>query len=209
MIKIVITDDHPMVISGLKTILSFESDFKVIHTFQSGIALKNAMPNLDVDVLLLDIRLPNTDGVLLILDLLQIKPTLKVIILSSYDDKKLISTAIINGAYGYLCKDADATELIKAIRTVNNGETYIAERLAIKFKNTKEITENNDAITKREFQLLELILKEFTTKEIAEKLSISAKTAENYRHNLMQKLGVKNTAGLVRAAIKRNIISLH
>lgn len=206
-IKIGIVDDHPMVISGLKMMLESESGYEVCSSFNDGQSLLDALPKLSCDVLILDLKLPDADGLDLLLEIKEAKPNVKVVVLSSFDKGELIRTAIQHGASGYMCKDAAIEEMMNAINLSLKGEVYIEERLRGIYEKTQPDRPSYiPVLTDREQDILKLILKEHTNTEIADQLCLSPKTTENYRLNLLQKLGVRNTAGLVRVAFEKGLL---
>ena len=164
-----------------------------------------------IDVLLLDINLPDGNGIVACKDLMQKFPKLKIIALTNYEDVSFIKQMMKNGAVGYLLKNTGRNELVFAIETVLKGERYLQENIR-KILLNESIGHSNIStlfipkLTVREKEVLELIIKEFTTEEIAEKIFVSVKTVESHRSNLMQKLAVKNSAGLVRVAFEKGLV---
>ena len=210
MIEIAITDDHPIVIEGIRTMLKSNKEIIVAQSFVN-IADTFTILDKNVKVLLLDINLPDGSGIAACKELLQKFPDLAIIALTNFEDVSFIKQILKNGAMGYLLKNTGKSELIEAIKTVLAGEMYLQ-------KNVREIllkeslgkstisTFDQPKLTSREKEILELIIKEFTTEEIAEEIFISIKTVESHRSNLMQKLGVKNSAGLVRVAFEKGLV---
>lgn len=204
-IKVGITDDHPMVVTGLKEVLRPYSDLEVIWTAANGgetiAACKAQLP----DVLLLDINLPDTSGIKLCSDLLDKYSGIKVIGLSSYGEVSQVKQLTNKGARGYLLKNTEGRELYNAIVQVSDGNTYypeeIREALVHYALGQSQTPASSPKLTRREKEILLLIAEELTTKSIAEKLFISVKTVETHRQNLMQKLGAQNSAGLIKKAI--------
>ncbi len=165
------------------------------------------------DVILLDIRMPVMDGVEAHKNIRKLYPDIKVIILTMEDDEQYILHLISEGVNGYLLKNADPDEMEKAILKVVENGYYFSENistLVIKGMVKKDLTEvsPNVDFNERELQILELICKEFTAGEIAEKLNLSVRTVEGYRQKLIDKAGVKNVAGLVIFAVKNNLFPL-
>lgn len=210
MIRIAITDDHPIVIEGIRIMLKSDKEIVVSQSFSN---ITDMFIELDenIQVLLLDINLPDGSGITACKDLLQKFPNLLIIALTNFEDATFIKQIMKNGAMGYLLKNTGKSELIEAIKTVLHGERYLQ-------KNIREILLNESLgktatssffipkLTGREKEILALIIKEFTTEEIAEMIFISVKTVESHRSNLMQKLGVKNSAGLVRVAFEKGLV---
>lgn len=209
MIQIAITDDHTIVIEGIKNMLKSNKEIEVIQSFEN---LKNTFEKLNstVKVLLLDINLPDGNGITACKQILEKHKNLKVIALTNFEDSIFIKQILKNGAMGYLLKNTSKTELTEAIKEVNNGNRYLPKKISDILLNDSIGVENSryfiPKLTIREKEILALIIKEYTTDEIANELFISTKTVESHRSNLMQKLGVKNSAGLVRVAFEKGLV---
>ena len=209
MIKIAITDDHTIVIEGIKTMLKSNKEVEVVQSFEN---LNDTFKNLEdtIQVLLLDINLPDGNGINACKELLLKHPDLKIIALTNFEDSIFIKQILKNGALGYLLKNTSKTELIEAIKEVTDGNRYLPKKISDILLNDSIGVENSSyfipKLTAREKEILALIIKEYTTEEIANELFISAKTVESHRGNLIQKLGVKNSAGLVRVAFEKGLI---
>ena len=209
MIKIAITDDHTIVIEGIKTMLKSNKEVEVVQCFEN---LNDTFKNLEdtIQVLLLDINLPDGNGINACKELLLKHPNLKIIALTNFEDSIFIKQILKNGALGYLLKNTSKSELIEAIKEVTDGNRYLPKKINNILLNDSIGVENSSyfipKLTTREKEILALIIKEYTTEEIANELFISAKTVESHRGNLIQKLGVKNSAGLVRVAFEKGLI---
>lgn len=209
MIQIAITDDHTIVIEGIKTMLKSNKEIEVLQSFEN---LKDTFENLNsgVQVLLLDINLPDGNGVNACKELLGKHPDLKIIALTNFEDTVFIKQILKNGAMGYLLKNTDKKELTEAIKFVVEGKRYLPKNISDILLNDAIGIQNSNyfipKLTIREKEILNLIIQEFTTEEIALKLFVSAKTVESHRSNLIQKLGVKNSAGLVRVAFEKGLV---
>lgn len=211
MTTIAITDDHFMVVEGLKTMLMHVEEIQVINTY---INIKSTVEGLEQtlpDVLLLDINLPDGSGIDLCKTLKQKFKKLKIIALSNFEDIAFVKQIIKNGANGYLLKNTDKTELVQAINHVQNNELFLPENLKSLLLNDSLGKPTNSTffipnLTRREKEVLELIVKEYTSEEIANALFITVKTVEAHRSNLIQKLSVKNVAGLVRVALEKGLV---
>lgn len=208
MIQTAITDDHTIVIEGIKTMLKSNKEIEISQSFTT---IHETMESLSdrIQVLLLDINLPDGNGILACKDLLKKYPKLKVIALTNFEDSSFIRQIMKNGASGYLLKNTGKTELVTAIKTVLDGDNYLPQNIREILLN-ESIGKGNSSyfipkLTSREKEILDLIIKEFTTEEMATALFISVKTVEAHRSNLIQKLGVKNTAGLVRVAFEKGL----
>lgn len=210
MIEVAILDDHIMILQGLESMLEDYENIKIIARYNRGKELLADILNHPPDVLLLDINLPDSNGVELCKELTKKYPSLAILALSNHNETGFIKNMLRNGAKGYLFKNTDKQELITAIETVNVGEKYLP-------KNIRDILLNESignpisnsfmpVLTRREKEVLNLIAREHTNQEIADILFISNKTVENHRSNLIQKLGVKNTAGIIRVAFEKGLL---
>lgn len=211
MIRILIADDHHLMITGIKSTLGDIEDFKVVAEAGNGYqVLEQLESGIPVDVILMDINMPLMDGVVCTKKVTRQFPGIRIIALSQYDEKRFVKLMVKNGAAGYILKDVGIDILEKAIREVHEGKKYFCERLSSRLL-AQELKEENildlfPKLTEREREVLTLICQEFSTQEISEKLFISSHTVESHRANLMHKAGVKNTAGLVRWAIENDVI---
>jgi len=211
MIKVAVTDDHPMVLRGIETMLKTSKDITVIATYKNcgetykGIKLEKP------DVLLLDINLPDCNGIEFCKKLHKEFSKIHIIALTNFNETAFVKNIIRNGAKGYLLKNTDKFELEEAINKVNRGDQYLQKSIQKKLLDESfGITSRKTFIpklTRREKEVLKLIVDELTNQEIADKLFISVKTVETHRSHLIQKLDVRNTAGLVRIAIEKGLTS--
>lgn len=209
-INIGITDDHEVVINGLKAMLANEAAISIVLTATNGEQLHQQLETLQPDVLLMDIQMQGIDGIELTKQVHKLYPQIRVIAFSSFDDTRYIRQIMRNGASGYLLKNADQKTLVQAIKTVMEGEEYLDESVK-KLLIQESISGQRRSIyeiplTKREKEILKMIAEERTNQQIADVLFISLRTVETHRLNITQKLGVKNAAGLVKEAIKRGLI---
>lgn len=209
-IKLAITDDHLLVISGIKAMLTPFPHISVVYESNRAGALMAALPAVQPDVLLLDIQMPEIDGISLCRQVKKEYPHIKVIALSSFMDSHYIKQMLRNGAAGYLLKGTDPETLLRAIEEVYAGEQFLDD--VIKHQLLNEVITGRKRssyeipLTRREKEILKLIAEEYSNQEIADLLFISLRTVETHRLNLTQKLAVKNTAGLVKEAMKRGIV---
>jgi len=211
MIKVAITDDHLLIINGIKELLETIAHIQVVGSFMNVAETKSGIEQVNADILLLDINLPDGDGIQLCKELVKAQPNLKVIALTTYNQNILVKNMIRNGAHGFLLKNTSLEELQRAIETVYRGEQYLQTEikeslLRDTLGTTAQRTTFRPRLTRREKEVLQLIMDELTTTEIGEKLFISPKTVETHRLNLLQKLGVRNTAGLVKEAINQGLL---
>jgi len=208
--RIAITDDHEMVLKGIETMLLDTEEINVVGTYKdANDTLKNIIKDAP-DVLLLDINLPDINGIDLCKQLLKNNPDLKIIALTNFDETSFVKRILTNGAQGYLLKNTDKNELLEAIKTVFSGEQYLQRDIQKKllFQAVGKTTNSTLLIklTRREKEVLQAISEELTTKEISEKLFISPKTVETHRMNLMSKLGAKNSVGIIKIAIEKQLL---
>jgi DNA-binding NarL/FixJ family response regulator len=210
MIRILLVDDHPVVIEGLQQMMQTVPDIEVAGTALSARAAKTWFKENKAEIVILDISLPDQDGMDLCRELLSLYPELGIIGLTTYEEVSFVSRMLRNGAKGYLFKNAPEEEVLEAIRTVAAGETFlgrkVSERLLAKAMNQPESKGFIPRLTRREQEVLELIVTELTTQEIAEKLSITVSTVETHRKHLIAKLGARNVVGMVKNAIKFGLV---
>jgi DNA-binding NarL/FixJ family response regulator len=214
-ITIALVDDQHLFIQGLASIINKIEDFSLIIESENPHELLvklNTLPELP-QVLLMDMNMPQMNGIELNEIIHQKYPSVRVIVLSAYDQTRFVSKMIERGASGYLSKNCDAQELVSAIRSVARTGFYFNSNILQALQETKSKTGvtikklNNIPVelTKREEEILILICKEYTTEEIANQLYLSLRTVEGHRFNLLSKVGCKNTAGLVVFALKNEI----
>jgi DNA-binding NarL/FixJ family response regulator len=208
--RIAITDDHEMVLKGIETMLLDTKEISVVGTYKDANETLENIAKDDPDVLLLDINLPDINGIDLCKQLLKNNPILKIIALTNFDETSFVKRILTNGAQGYLLKNTDKNELLEAIKTVVSGEQYLQRDIQKKllFQAVGKTTNSTLLIklTRREKEVLQAISEELTTKEISEKLFISPKTVETHRMNLMSKLGAKNSVGIIKIAIEKQLL---
>ena len=210
MIRIAITDDHPLIVKGMTTLIEHEDGMQLITTFNDGASTISGLQDHEIDVLLLDFNLPDIDGESICREVVRRCPKIKILILTSFDETGILKRVMNAGALGFVLKTASDTIILEGIKTVNIGNQFIQQELQKKLiaesiSLTKQVG-YLPKLTRREKEILKLILDEFTTAEIAEKLFLSPKTVETHRLNMMQKLNVKNIAGLVKLAISHSLV---
>jgi DNA-binding NarL/FixJ family response regulator len=211
-IKILIADDHPVVREGLNAMLSREADFKVVGEAKDGIEAVNKVKELTPDVVLMDLRMPEMDGVEAMRQIRLTSPEVKFIILTTYSDDDYIFSGIEAGARAYLLKDAPREELFKAIRAVYRGESLIqpvvASKLLDRFSELSRRTPSGEELSERELEVLCLMAKGSANKEISAELNIAQSTVKTHITNIFQKLSVSDRTEAVTQAIKKGIIHL-
>lgn len=211
MIKIAIIDDHKVFIDGLQLLMEQEKDMEVVEVGFNGKQAIEILETHAIDLLLLDVNLPDRDGIEVCKEVTKKFPKVKTLALTTYDKGAFVQQMLKAGAMGYLHKSAAADELIVAIRQVMEGEVYLSPEIEKALMNTlrnqaREKAEFIPQLTRRELQVLKLIAAEHTTKEIAETLFLSENTIETHRRNLLSKLNVRNVAGMIKVALKRGLI---
>jgi|SRR6185437_14398278 len=207
MIKIIIADDHSIIRDGLKAILEKNSLFAIVGEASNGLELVNLVQTTPCDVVCTDISMQVMDGIEATKRIIEKFPKIKVICLSMHEQVDYIKKMMAVGAVGYVFKDSSQEELQLAIETVYNGKKYFNKKLFDLLLNDEKGDSKKEMIlSTREKEILKLIAEEFTNIEIAEKLFISVRTVDTHRQNLLQKLDVKNTAGLVKYAIKSSLL---
>jgi DNA-binding NarL/FixJ family response regulator len=211
-IRILIADDHPVVREGLMSMLNRQEDFEVVGEAKNGVEAVNKAKELAPNVVLMDLRMPELDGVEAIRQIKAARPSTQIIILSTYSDDEYIFRGIEAGARAYLLKDAPREELFKAIRTVYRGESLIqpvvASKLLDRLTELSRRAPSGEELSERELEVLRLMAKGSANKEISAQLSISQSTVKTHISSIFQKLGVNDRTGAVTEALKKGIISL-
>nr|WP_315142136.1 response regulator transcription factor [uncultured Flavobacterium sp.] len=214
-INIHLADDHQILIDGIKTLLSTIPRFSVVGTSLNGTTIYEEVVQNKADVLVLDISMPEKDGIQVLKEFSKKGFPCKVIILSSYDDLKIVKEVMKLGASGYLTKQCASESIIEAIQVIVMGQEYFCKTVQNKIFDTA--TKNNPKtkavpieihsnLTEREIEIIILISLEFSGKEISEKLFISTNTVETHRKNIMKKIKAKNTISIVKYALKHKLI---
>ncbi len=207
-IRLLIADDHKILLDGIVSLLQSEPAFSVSGTASDGYEVLELAAANDYDVCLLDINMPRLDGMETAKLLKQRKPELKIIMLTTYNDKEIISELVHIGVSGYLLKNSDKHELIEAIKKVMGGRYYFSEEVekiilqGVSEKQSKEVV----TLTDREMEVVRLLAKEYTNEKIAGELHISYRTVETHRKNIMQKTKAHNLAGLIKFAYSKGLI---
>lgn len=212
MIRVLLAEDHVMVRAGLQALLERVKDIKVIGEASNGQEAIDLTIQYKPDVLVLDIMMPRLNGIQAAEQIRNLKLTAKILFVSMYSDAGLVRQALQTGAKGYVLKTSAGEELLQAIRSVAKGETYLSETISSMIMEDtfhpkmKQVDNPLELLSPREKEILQLIAEEHTSNEVGKILSISEKTVEKHRANIMEKLQVRNLAGLVRLAIKHGLI---
>ncbi|PSL47997.1 LuxR family two component transcriptional regulator [Chitinophaga niastensis] len=208
MIRLYFVDDHPLILEGLRALLSLEKDIQLAGETRTGVSCLNFLVNHTADVILLDTLLPDISGAELCAIIKKLYPGVVVLGLSYHKDYSNIAGMLESGASGCLMKNADKEELLKAIHEVYAGHTYLSAELEHALKAEGRVSKTQQLhITKREKEVLWLIANGHTNHEIAEKLFISADTVDSHRRNLLGKFHARNTAMLIKCAIDYKLLA--
>lgn len=199
--RVFLLDDHKIIRDGIKSILQHSGAYKIIGEEGDPLTFINQLSRLDVDILLLDISFPQISGLQILAKVRKQRPEIKVMILSMHNDPEFMQRCASLGALGYLTKDSDAQEFLKALDLVRSGQTYFQA-----VTTTQKTGEKPDILSDRELEVLMFISNGFSSKQIAAELSISARTVETHRLNIMKKLGTTNSAETISVAAKLNLI---
>jgi DNA-binding NarL/FixJ family response regulator len=210
-IRIIIADDHGVVAEGLKHVVEAQPDMQVVSLAVDGREAVRQARDLQPDVVLMDLSMPELNGADATRAILERDPKCRVIVLSMYSEREYVRRALKAGAAGYVVKRSAAKEVVDAIRAVHAGQRYLSPRVADVVLDDYAGDGAEDLLSKlsqREREVLQLLAEGHTGAQIAERLSLSQKTVETYRARLVEKLGIRDVAGLVRFAIQRGIVSL-
>ena len=214
-VRLFIADDHAMVRQGIRALLQTEPEMEVVGEAATGLETMEAVEEIRPDVLLLDLVMPELDGMEVARLCHRRWPDMKVVVVTMHSNEAYVFKALQMGAQGYVVKDCDARTLLLAIRSVMNGQTFLSPPLsheqiqAFAAQTEGGKVDLYDTLTKREKQVLQLTAEGYTNVRMAEKLGISPRTVEVHRANLMKKLHVGNHSELVRYTFSRGLIPYH
>jgi len=211
-IKVLVVDDHAIMRDGIRALLSLDSDIEIIGEAGDGREAIKKAEELSPDVIIMDIAMPEMDGLEATRRILKQNPKARIIILSQYDDREYVLSAIKAGSAGYVPKRALGSELVSAIRTVHRGDSFLypsaASALIKGFRDQAQSGDAFDSLTPREREILKLIAEGHTGKEIASRLFISMKTVMGHRAKIMEKLGLRNRTELIKYAMRKGLLSV-
>ena len=210
MIRVLIADDHAIIRDGLKQIVSLVSNMEVAGEACDGDELLKLLRNTGCDVLVMDISMPGKSGIALIRQVKALRPALPVLVLSMHRESQYAVQAIRGGAAGYITKNAASSDLIDGIRRVAEGGTFIPETVADKLVRQLQQPEKDlphTKLTPREFQTFQMLVEGHSINSIAKTLSLSNKTVSTHKANILQKMEMSTTAGLVYYALKHGLIN--
>lgn len=205
--RLLIVDDHQLVVDGLREIFQKDGNFDVVGTANDGHEALRYLQNLPVDLVITDIDMPNMGGLELTKQIKANGHSSKVIILTMHNERSLMKEVLQIGADGFLLKTASSEEMLLAAHAVLNGNRYVSSAITDIIQADPEPKSKAEVdLSERELQILQLIAEGFTNKEIGDKVHISHRTVDKHRANMMQKIGAKNIAELVRFAMKNELI---
>lgn len=203
-IRVVIVDDHPMVAEGIQSILETYDDIDVVGILTNGREAIDQVETLSPDVMLLDLNMPDVNGLAATEIILERRPDTRILILSMHDSAEYISTALNHGAMGYVLKDVPTEEIKTAIDRVMAGERYLCTGASASI--TPKTADGREPLTSREQTILLELAQGKTNRDVAEVLDISVRTVETHRKNIKRKLGISSTAGLTRYAMEHGVL---
>ena len=212
-IKIALVDDHTLFRTGLAGLLDQHDGYKVVATAGSGEEFLELLPELDVDVVFMDIAMPGIDGAETTRRALVMRPDMRVVTLSMFGDDNYYTRMLDSGASGFLLKDSDIDEVYSAVESVVAGDSYFSTALLGSLTShmsplTTPQPSDEDALSDREMEILVEVCRGLSNQEIADKLFISKRTVDKHRANILEKTGCKNTANLVVYAIKNRLVEI-
>lgn len=213
---ILLVDDHEIIIDGIKAMLEKEKDIKIVGEANNGIEAIEKVQSLKPDIVLMDISMPELNGIEATKSIKKEYQDTKILMLTQHESKEYVLQVMKAGADGYLLKNSKKEELLNAINTVTMGKKYLCNRISALMldeilddsvkDNDNEKPEQN--LTKREIEIIKLLANDLSNHQVSDELNISLRTVETHRRNLMQKLNLKSAVALVRFAIKNNMIDL-
>ncbi len=214
-IRVIVADDHAIIREGLRVMLGNQPDMEVMGVAANGREVLHLVDEHKPDVAVMDISMPELNGIEAIQQMLPRHPHMQVVVLSIHGTKPYVYRALKAGANGYLLKETAGLEVVDAIRAVYHGQRYLSQSIAdlltnASFRNLEGSIEISplEALSSREREILQLVAEGKTSQEIAERLSLSSKTVDTYRSRLMHKIGVEDMASLIKFAIQSGVISL-
>ncbi len=209
---IFIVDDHDIIREGIKAILRRQPEYEVVGEARDAETALDKIRSLKPDILLLDITMPKKTGLEIIEDVLRISPSTKILIISVHKANAYVMKALQSGVKGYLSKENAADDLPQALRKIVSGQVYLdaqaSDYLLKKVSGPQEETQGPGLLTERELDVLRLVAESKAAKEIASLLSLSPRTVENYKNNMLKKLGLHRTSDLIKYAIKNKIVDI-
>jgi len=206
LIKVLLVDDHPLVLEGIQAIIETYNHIEIVGATCSARKALDIATRTEPDVVMMDINMPDLNGLDAIELFKEQLPHTRLLMLSMHDSREYISTSVMYGASGYVLKDVSTNEIIAAIEAVAAGGTYFSSGVSDVLMRMKDIQKPCGPLTTREQAVLLLVAEGKSSKDVASKLEISARTVETHRKNIKKKLGIATTAGLTRYAIESGLI---
>jgi len=213
MIKIFVVEDHKLIVDGLALQFEYEADFELVGFALNGESALEQIPQLDIDLIILDVHLPDITGVEVCKAIIKSNPDAKIMALSMLQDLAMVKRMLQAGAKGYVVKNAGKDEVSLAIRTIYEDNKFISKEINEALMNDLYGQKSNHQdsthpkLSRREKEVMSLILSEMTSQEIAKHLFISLNTVESHRKNMLSKLGVRNTVGLVKTVLNYGLLN--
>lgn len=206
-IKVVLVDDHHIVLDGLESLLQQEPEFHVLASLHSGEEVLELLKTQQPNILLTDFSLPGISGIDFVRQVRRLYPQIRIIVLSMHDEAHIIKSVLKEGVEGYLLKNIQHSELKSAIRHVSQGLPYVSPEVTrLLMDEMNKPKDEPELLTDRELDVLRLIAKEFSNKEIADKLFISERTVETHRKNIFRKTKTSSLVGLIKFAYEQKMI---
>ena len=213
-IRVVVADDHTIIRSGLRMLLEREAGFEVVGEASDGRQAVELAESLKPDVIMLDIGMPNLNGIEATRQIVQKLPRTRVVVLSMHSDESYVLKALKSGARGYLLKDSAESDILNAIRAVSEGKAYFSPEISkmlvedyVREIRTRGVEDSYELLTSREREILQLIAQGKSNKEVAARLNLSLYTVETHRRNLQDKLNLHSLAELILYAVRKRVIS--
>lgn len=208
MIKVIIADDHQLIREGLKNVLFSEIDFVLVAETDNSYEIINIVQNSEFDVLILDINFPEKSGFEILKEVKLLSPAAKILMLSMHPEERYAIRTLKAGASGYLNKDCDPQELVKAIRTIASGRKYITPSIGERLLSSKDNSLENpvEILSDREFEVLRMIAEGNSQTDIANQLSLGVSTVNTYRSRILEKLELKSNSDIIHFALENKLI---
>ncbi len=206
-IKVVLVDDHQMLLDGIKALLIFEKEFDIVAELTNGEDVLEILRNNTIDIVITDINMPGMDGLTLTKKIKEEFPSIKILALSMFGEHHTITEMINAGVSGYILKNTGKQELIFALQRIAAGNLFFSDEITMKLqKGPNKLPDSNNVLTSREKEILKLITKEFNNEKIAETLFISERTVETHRKNIFRKTNTKSIVGLIKYAFEKGMV---
>lgn len=205
-LKLFIIDDHQMLIDGIKALLDNDVRFEIAGQALSAVDALSVLKKMQVDVVITDISMPEMGGLEFVQHLRRVKPEQKILTLSMFCSKAIIADILAAGASGYILKNTGKQELIQALLTIASGQTFLSDEVAQELHKANDEIDRRFLLTAREREIVQYIAQGLSHTEIGEKISISPRTVDTHRTNIMRKLEVRSIAELIKLALQLKII---